>query len=56
MNTTSNRLETIANAQRKTRSRDFLFAAFVALATIISVSSVGSVAAASHDVAAVTQR
>jgi hypothetical protein len=38
MNT--NRLTTIANRQRQSRTRDFLFAAFVAVATLVSLSSV----------------
>lgn len=42
MNT--NRLETIATRQRSTRVRDAMFAAFVALATVISVSSIGTAA------------
>lgn len=40
------RLETIAIRQRGTRARDLLFAAVVALAAVISVSSIGSAARA----------
>ena len=36
----STRLATIATAQKKTRTRDLLFACFVALAAAIGVSSV----------------
>ena len=35
-----NRLETIAHRQRKNRVRDALFAAFVGLAAVISVTTV----------------
>ena len=45
----SNRLQNIATRQTKTRARDFLFAAFVALAAIVSVSTVSTaVDAATH--------
>jgi hypothetical protein len=37
---TMNRLETIANAQKKTRVRDAIFACFVALAAIVTVTTV----------------
>lgn len=40
----STRLQTIATRQAKTRVRDALFAAFVVLATVISISSVGTAA------------
>ncbi len=40
----SNRLATIANRQRSTRVRDLVFAAFVALAAAIAVTSVGAAA------------
>ncbi|MGE0867854.1 MAG: hypothetical protein AB7P03_04805 [Kofleriaceae bacterium] len=44
-----NRLDTIATRQRKSFVRDALFATLVALAAIVSVSSVSTaVAAASH--------
>ena len=36
----TNRLSTIADRQRKSRVRDVLFAAVVALATIVGLSSV----------------
>ena len=45
-----NRLDTIANRQRKSRSRDFLFAAFVALATLVSLSSVAVAADAASPI------
>ncbi|HEY5922884.1 MAG TPA: hypothetical protein VIV11_14495 [Kofleriaceae bacterium] len=41
----SNRLQNIATAQSKTRIRDAFFAACVALATVISITTVS---AASH--------
>ena len=40
-------LESIAARQRKSLVRDALFAAFVALATIVSISSVGKAVEAS---------
>ena len=42
----TNHLESIATRQRSTRLRDALFAAFVALATVVSASSIGTAAAA----------
>lgn len=50
----STRLATIATAQKKTRVRDALFAAVVALAAAISVSSVATAANAANT--HVTQR
>lgn len=47
----TNRLDTIANRQRRSRSRDLLFAAFVALAAIISATTVGAAARASAPIA-----
>ena len=44
MMTKTNRLETIATRQRSSRARDLVFAAFVALATVISFSSVAAAA------------
>ncbi|MDQ3366854.1 MAG: hypothetical protein M3680_15635 [Myxococcota bacterium] len=38
------RLQTIATRQAKTRVRDALFTAFIALATVISISSIGTAA------------
>jgi len=38
----TNRLDTIANRQRKSLLRDVLFAAFVVMAAAIGVTSVGS--------------
>jgi hypothetical protein len=50
MNT--NRLETIAKRQRNGRTRDLLFACFIALAAITAATTVGAaVHAASTDVA-----
>jgi hypothetical protein len=40
----TNRLSTIATAQKKTRSRDVLFACFVALAAVIGATTVSSAA------------
>ena len=55
--TSSNRLSNIVTAQAKTRARDFLFAAFVVLATVIGVTGVQSASQAAHvDVAQVAQR
>ena len=49
----TNRLSTIANRQRQTRVRDFLFAALVAVASLVSLSSVATAAdAASTHVSA----
>jgi hypothetical protein len=42
------RLATIANAQKKTRSRDVIFACLVALAAAIGVSSVTTAASAAN--------
>jgi hypothetical protein len=46
----SNRLATIATRQRSTRLRDAMFAAFIALAAAIAVTSVGTAvdAASTH--------
>jgi hypothetical protein len=41
-----NHLTNIANRQRHSRVRDAIFAAFVALATIVSVTAVSTVAQA----------
>jgi hypothetical protein len=38
----SNRLEDIQTRQRRSRTRDLMFAAFIVLAAAISVSTVGS--------------
>ncbi len=40
----STRLQTIATRQANGRIRDVLFAAFIVLATVISISSVGTAA------------
>ena len=44
--TNSNRLDNIATRQRKTFVRDALFAAFVALAAVISITSLHTAASA----------
>jgi hypothetical protein len=41
---TTNRLETIANRHRRSRTRDIVFAAFVALAAVISATTVTTAA------------
>jgi hypothetical protein len=48
---TTNRLATIALRQRRSRSRDLVFAAFVALAAILSAATVGTAARASAPIA-----
>jgi hypothetical protein len=40
--TNMTRLDTIATAQKKTRTRDVMFACFVALAAIVTVTTVGN--------------
>lgn len=52
-NSSTNRLDTIANRQRKLILRDVLFAAFVVMAAAIGVTSVGSAinGAATHHLA-----
>ena len=47
----SNRLATIATRQRRSRTRDLVFAAFVALAAIVSATSIGTAARASAPMA-----
>ena len=42
------RLDNIASRQRQSRARDFLFAAFVAVATLVSLSSVAVAADAAQ--------
>ena len=44
----TNRLATIAAAQKKTRTRDAIFACFVALGLAISVTSVSTAASAAN--------
>jgi hypothetical protein len=44
---TTNRLATIATRQRRSRTRDLVFAGFVALATIIAATSIATAAEAS---------
>lgn len=48
----SNRLATIVTRQRRSRTRDLVFAAFVALAAIISATSIGTAARASAPISA----
>jgi hypothetical protein len=43
-----NRLDTIATRQRKSFLRDVMFAALVALAAVVSVSSIGTAVHASN--------
>jgi hypothetical protein len=47
----SNRLATIAAAQKKTRARDLVFACFVALAAVVSVTTVSTAASAAAPIA-----
>jgi hypothetical protein len=47
---TTNRLANIATAQRKTRVRDALFVACVALASVVALTSVSTACDASHPV------
>ncbi len=47
----TNRLDTIATRQRRTRSRDIVFAAFVALAAILGATPVGPAARAAPPLA-----
>jgi hypothetical protein len=49
--TMSTRLATIASRQRTNRARDFLFAAFVALAAVVSLSTVSLAADAAQTIA-----
>jgi hypothetical protein len=42
MTNSNNRLDNIATRQRKTRVRDLAFAACVALATVVSITSVST--------------
>jgi hypothetical protein len=42
-----NRLDTIATRQKKSFVRDVVFAAFVALAAVVSITGVGTAVAAS---------
>ena len=48
-----NRLDTIATRQRRSRTRDLVFVAFVALAAIISATTVGTAASASAPLASI---
>jgi hypothetical protein len=49
----TNRLDTIATRQRRSRSRDIVFAAFVALAAIVSATTIGTAARAAAPIASV---
>jgi hypothetical protein len=42
MTNSNNRLDNIATRQRRTRVRDFMFAACIAVATIMSITSVAT--------------
>lgn len=46
----TNRLQNIATRQAKTRARDALFAAFVALATVVGITTVTTAAHAASTV------
>jgi len=48
----TNRLDTIATRQRRSRTRDLMFAAFVALAAIVSATTVAAAAQATASIAA----
>jgi hypothetical protein len=48
-----NRLDTIATRQRRSRTRDLVFVAFVALAAIVSATTVGTAARASAPIASI---
>jgi len=52
----TNRLETIANRQSKTRIRDAFFAACVALAAAVSIVTVSTASHAAADSSHVAQR
>ena len=47
----SNRLANIASRQRTSRSRDVLFAAFVALAAVVSVATLSTAVDAATQIA-----
>ena len=51
----STRLQTIATRQQKSFVRDLLFTALVALAAVVSVSSVGTAAEAANNTVAQSQ-
>ena len=51
----SNRLQTIATRQQKSFVRDLVFSALVALAAVVSVSSIGTAAEAANNSAAQSQ-
>jgi len=53
---TTNRLENIATRQKKTFARDALFACFVALAAVISITSLHTAASAATPASHVAQR
>ena len=47
----TNRLDTIVTRQRSTRARDIVFAAFVALAAIMTATTIGTAARESAPIA-----
>jgi len=52
----SNRLQTIATRQRKSFVRDLVFSALVAVAAVVSISSVGTAAEAASMGARIAHR
>jgi hypothetical protein len=54
--TKTTRLQTIATRQQKSFVRDIMFAALVALAAVVSVSSVGTAVHAAASTAQIAQR
>ena len=48
MNTTTNRLDSIATRQRGTRARDAFFAVCIAIAAVVSMTSVSTAAHAAN--------
>jgi hypothetical protein len=56
MTNSNNRLDNIATRQRRTRVRDFMFAAFIAVATIMSITSVATACDAAKPATHVAQR
>lgn len=51
----SNRLQTIATRQSKSFVRDLVFSALVALAAVVSITSIGTAAQAANNSAARSQ-
>lgn len=56
MTTTNNRLDAIATRQRHTRVRDAIFAACVAVAVVLSITSVSTACDAATPATHVAQR